>query len=279
MEKIKHYFKDLFLIIKKREMRILPGHLAFFLVLSIMPIITLISFVCSYFSFSIQDILVFLEKFMPSEVEDLIVPILTNTAGANVSFVMMIIGFFIASNGAHSIILVSNMLYDIEDRDYLFRRFKALLILVMLMLIFVFIFVFIGLGNIILKFILSFDVIPNLADYVYQLFAYLKYPIAFFITFFFIKAIYTMAPDKKISSKYTSKGALFTTLSVILVTVVYSYYANNLANYGLWYGTLANNIVLMFWVYIISYIFTIGIAINANEYNGDNKKEIKINNK
>ena len=48
--------------------------------------------------------------------------------------------------------------------------------------------------------------------------------------------------------------------------IVYSYYANNIANYGVFYGSLSNLIVLMIWIYILSYILVIGIAINSSIY-------------
>ena len=84
--------------------------------------------------------------------------------------------------------------------------------------------------------------------------------------FIFVKLIYTLAPDKKISSKYVNIGAAFTTIGWTFVTAIYSYYANNMANYALFYGNMSNIIILMIWIYIISYIFVIGILINANEY-------------
>ena len=42
MEKIKRYLKKLYNIASMEEMRILPGHLAFFLVMSIIPTIALV---------------------------------------------------------------------------------------------------------------------------------------------------------------------------------------------------------------------------------------------
>jgi len=47
----KRYIKKLIKIIKKPEMKILPGHLAFFLVLSLIPIITMIGYVLLYLIF------------------------------------------------------------------------------------------------------------------------------------------------------------------------------------------------------------------------------------
>ena len=83
--------------------------------------------------------------------------------------------------------------------------------------------------------------------------------------FLFIKMIYTMAPDKKVPSKSVNGGALFTTTLWILITAVYSYYINNYANYSVFYGSLANIVVLMIWVYFLSYVFVIGMAMNYRE--------------
>ena len=35
----------------------------------------------------------------------------------------------------------------------------------------------------------------------------------------------------------------------------------------MFYGSLSNIIILMMWIYIIAYIFVIGIAINVSSYN------------
>ncbi|MDD3453518.1 MAG: YihY/virulence factor BrkB family protein [Bacilli bacterium] len=275
MSSLKKYFSKLYKIIIQRDMRILPGHLAFFIVLSIMPIITLVTFICTFFSISMQDIIGNLEQFIPNDVTKIIEPFLYNTNSANLSFIMMLIGFFIASNGSHSIIIVSNTLYDIKDRGYISRRIKAFLILILLIILFIFILVFIGFGNIILKYIFSFNLIPDISSIFYQIFVYFKYPVAFILVYLFVKALYTMAPDTKMSSRYVTKGAFFTTVGWIFVTTIYSFYANKIANYDLWYGSLSNIIILMIWIYIISYIFVIGIAVNVNEYNYLVNKQIK----
>ena len=273
--KIREYWNKIYNIITKKELKILPGHLAFFFILSLVPLITLISFICSSLSFSIDDITAILTRFMPSDVSNLVYNLLSNTNGLNLSFFTMIVGFYIASNSSHSIILISNMLYGIENRNYLYRRIKAFLILIMLMAIFAFTLIIMVFGNNILSFILSLDVFSNISNDIYNLFVYIKYPVSFLLTYFFIMATYTMAPDTKISSRYVSKGALFTTICWIIVTAVYSYYANNLAHYNIWYGSLSSIVVLMVWFYIISYILVIGIAINVAEYEKAKKNNIK----
>ena len=111
---------------------------------------------------------------------------------------------------------------------------------------------------------------------VYYIFVFLKWPIAFFLIFFLIKMIYTMAPDKKIPSHYVNKGAMFTTLAWSLVTAFYSYYVSHFTNYDIFYGSLSGIVVLMMWIYILSYILVVGIAINTEVYKVNSIEENKI---
>ena len=63
-----------------------------------------------------------------------------------------------------------------------------------------------------------------------------------------------------------NRGAIFTTLGWILVTAIYSYYVAHFSKYDIFYGSLSNIIILMMWIYILSYILVLGIAINSNYY-------------
>ncbi len=108
---------------------------------------------------------------------------------------------------------------------------------------------------------LSRGIITNIT----LLISVLKGPVSWFIIFVFIKIIFTMAPDKKIESHEVNKGAIFTTVGFILVTYVYSIYTTNFARYDVFYGNLASIVVLIIWFYLLSYIFTIGLALNYRE--------------
>ena len=127
--------------------------------------------------------------------------------------------------------------------------------------------------------ILKLNLFSNIIDKIYLLFMLLKWPIGFILIFWILKLLYTLAPNERIPSKYMSKGALFTTFCWIITTIIYSYYVSNIANYTLFYGSISGIIVMMIWIYILSYIFVMGIAINNDEYNknGNNKEKIKHN--
>lgn len=266
MDKIKEYLKKLYTIMTSNEMRILPGNLAFFMVLSLMPILTLAGIVFSKLPTAVVNMKEMLVSFLPVSIVNLLSNFFANDIGKGHLIIILIIGFVIASNGAHAVILASNTLYKTEGSNYIVRRFKALLLIVILMLMFIFALFVLAFGNTILKFILSLPLFEYIKFDIYSLFVLLKYPIAFIVIYSLVKAIYTIAPDKKISSKYVTNGAIFTTIGWIIVTVLYAFYATNIANYNRFYGSLSNIAMLMIWIYLISYVFVLGISINTSYY-------------
>lgn len=266
MDKLKRVIKHLWDIIGKEEMRILPGNLAFFLVLSAIPIITLLGLLASMFSISVSTVIEFMNDTFPKEVSALLVPFISGT-GFDINILMfMTIGFFLASNGPHSIIIASDTVYGIEPDDLLSRRVKSIFLTILLVNLFIFILIVLAFGNSIVRALLNMDLLQSLSSDLYRIFVLLKWPIAFVLIFFTIKLLYTVAPDKKIPSKYMNRGAIFTTLGWMVVTAIYSYYVSHFASYDIFYGGLSNIIIMMMWIYILSYILVIGIAINANTY-------------
>ena len=265
-QRLKRVLKKLCLIIMRPEMLILPGNLAFFLVLSVIPIIVLIGLIASTFSISLDSVINFVSHNLPAQVAEIITTFISGKGiDFNVGF-FTITAFILASNGPHSIIVTSNTLYNFEQGSYLNRRIKALILAILLVTLFIFTIVVLAFGNFILKAIFEIGILKNISSFIYPLFIYLKWPIAFFIIFFSVKLLYTIAPDKSIPSKYMNRGAIFTTLGWILVTAIYSYYVAHFSKYDIFYGSLSNIIILMMWIYILSYILVLGIAINSNYY-------------
>ena len=97
----------------------------------------------------------------------------------------------------------------------------------------------------------------------------LKYPLILILLFINIKLMYVIAPDKEIPGKTTNKGAIFTTIGWVLSTEVFAFYVEKFARYDLFYGSVANILILLLWIYLLSYIYVLGMVINASEYNGE----------
>jgi membrane protein len=261
------FLKEFLSIAARPEMRILPGNIAFFLVLSFAPILTLIAMLASSFSISIMSFLHDFRHIIPNDILQLLQMFLTDDVPyTGTTLIFLLTGFIAASNGAHSIIIASNTLYNIKDDHVLKRRIKSFFLTIVLILEFIFILVFLVFGNILMKAILSFGLFDGIRDYIFGSFVFLKWPIMILVSYLLIKLLYTFAPDRQIGSKKVTRGSLFTTAGFMIITAIYSYYANNLANYSVFYGSLSNLIVLMVWIYSLSYILVMGIAINVSYY-------------
>lgn len=263
---LKDYSKRIFDLIMKPEMKILPGQLAYFLILSIFPLLTLLGYIGSKITLLSGPFINIVSKFLPESFNDILLPFLTKSSiTGNVTFVM-ILGFILVSNGTHSIIITSDELFGIDYGDYLKRRIKAFFMIFILLFLFMFVIVVLAYGNIIVNNIINLEILSRFKNNIYFAFVLIKWPFAFILFFWILKFMYTIAPDEEISSKFMNKGALFTTIGWIITTFCYSYYVTNFANYSLFYGSLSGIIIMMIWIYLLSFIFVMGIAINAEEY-------------
>jgi membrane protein len=194
-----------------------------------------------------------------------VAPILTATEITPAFFISLGVGYFIASNGMSSIIVASNTIYGIKDSGFFKRRLKAIVMELVIVLLFLFILVVPLLGNSIINLLHYLNLDTETTSIIVTTFNFLSGPFSWLIVFLFIKTIYTMAPDKKFSSRSVNGGAIFTTVAWIGITELYSYYISHYANYSLFYGSLANMIILMLWVYLLSYAFVIGMAMNYHQ--------------
>ncbi|MCM1053755.1 MAG: YihY/virulence factor BrkB family protein [Ruminococcus sp.] len=264
-ENIKQGIKNFFKVITSPEMEFLPGHLAFSFVLSIVPTLTILTYIASVFHVSLDFITDFITTSFSADFANMLLGVNMAIKADFNFFFTLIVAYFIASNGAASIIVSSNTIYGIKNSNFFKRRLKAFIMILFIILLFVFLLIFGVFGNKIIEMFQLMDISEKIITNITLLISVLKGPVSWFIIFVFIKIIFTMAPDKKISSHEVNKGAIFTTIGFILITYIYSLYTTSFARYDVFYGNLASIVVLMIWFYLLSYIFTIGLALNYRE--------------
>ncbi len=261
----KNFFQRFWDAFWRPEMLVLPGQIAFFLFLSIVPTITLIGYACSYLNISNDLVQQLISNAFGNDISDLVTPIITATKITPAFFISLGVGYFLASNGMASIIVASNTIYGIKDSGFFKRRLKAIIMEIVIVLLFLFILVVPLLGDSIIKLLHYFNLDTTTTATVISVFNFLSGPFSWLVIFLFIRTIYAIAPDKKLVSRHVTGGALFTTFAWIAITSLYSFYINNYANYSVFYGSLANIVILMIWVYFLSYAFVIGMAMNYHQ--------------
>jgi len=263
--KIKGYFRKLFKLLSKPEMAILPSNIAFNLILAIIPILTIIVLVASSFDISIDLVTGFVQSIMPEQVSNVVIDVISGKGFDSGVGISNIIAFFLASNGTYAIITASDTLYKIDNKDKIKKRISALVILMIILMLLLFLVVVPIFGDTIITLMHRAKILEFYIDEITLVFNILKWPLTLLIIYFNIKLIYTMAPSKNIKSKETTYGAMFTTIMWIVSTIVFKFYLQYFARYDIIYGNLSSLIIMFVWCYFLSYIFVLGMAINASQ--------------
>ena len=260
MTRIKNIVKRLWQIMNESDVRILPGQIAYFLLLSIFPMLMLVGWIVSRFSMPLEELLDFFEKTLPTDVYETLLPFIKGK-GFDID-----VGLFI--------ILAANKLYGFKDDDWIKRRIKAIILIILIIGLILITMAVLAFGNDITKMIFDLLKVETKGNILYKLIIYIKWPIAMFVILIILKMIYVIAPDKRIKAKNTTRGAIFSTISLAIITYIYSRFFLKFNNYDVFYGSLSNIVIMMIWIYLVAFIMVVGIAINVNDYR--NREEIKL---
>ena len=274
-ERIKRYLKKLFHILRKPEMNILPSNIAFNIILAIVPLLTIIVLIASSFDISLSKVASLVESIMPKQVSDIIIEVISGKGFDNSVGIFNIAAFIIATNGTYAIIRTSDALYKIKENNEIQKRISAFVILLIIIILFVFLLIIPIFGENILALMHQAKLLEDYIDEIILIFNILKWPLTLFIIFVNIRLIYAVAPSKNIKTSETTYGAIFTTIMWAISTVIFRFYLTYFARYDILYGNLSSIIILMVWIYLLSYIFTFGMAINVSRIEEKELEETK----
>ena len=241
--------------------------------MSIIPTIALIGVTANQLSIPLDTIKVTISSSIPKEISTFINDILTGQ-GFNFNIaVFFISAFILASNGPHSMIITSNEIYKIKPDSFLKRRLKAIGMTFILVGLFFFLFIVPVCGDSIFALLRYYVTDQTPINIIYKIYQFLKYPTIIIVIYLNIRMMYTIAPDEKIASATTRKGAIFTTIGWVIATEIFAFYIETFSSYDLFYGSISNLIVVLLWLYILSYIFVLGLVLNAGSYHHQQLEE------
>ena len=269
---MKKKFKKIKTILSRDELGILPASLTYYFVLAIIPLLTITVLIASSFNISVDAVANLLGDILPYKASSFIIEIIKGKGFDGNVGLFNIIAFIVASNGTYAIIKTANNLYKIKDSDLVKDRIKSFVILFNIVFLLLFLIIVPIFGENILLFLHENKILSVISDEVIFIVNLVKWPITFLVMFFNIKLLYTISPSKQIKSKNTTLGALVTTVLWIVVSIIFGYYIEYFANYDILYGNLSNIIILMIWLYAISYLFVLGMVINTCYYTGEDEK-------
>jgi membrane protein len=243
----------------------LSSQLAFNLILSFFPFLIFLMTLLGHIPLNDFDILTGLSRILPSSVYSLTkstVFEVINTRNSKLMSFSLLITLWSASSGFNAVIKGLNNAYNIrESRSFI----RVRIISILCTLGMAFLIILMGVLMVFGKYVWNLLMITLALSYkAAVLWTIMRYSIVIATAISIFTLLYHIAPNKKLSWLEVIPGSLFSTASLIFVSVAFAYYVNNFANYSIAYGSLGAIIVLLTWLFLVSVIVIMGGELNAS---------------
>ena len=103
----------------------------------------------------------------------------------------------------------------------------------------------------------------GLDDLFVSLWGLLRLPVALVLLGLVLSIVYHFAPNVEQSYRLVTPGAAVAVASWVAVSLGFSFYLSNFANYGATYGSLGAAIGLLFYLYLSASVVLLGAEVNA----------------
>jgi len=240
------------------------GQLAFYLFMSILPIITLMSQFLSLFSLSLPAIQewasISLTDYGLATLDELLSESMGGTIGGNIALILLAI--WAASKAQFQLTNIADYINnDGKDNglNYIRRRGRSYVLMIMMIITLCVALAFLVYLPTILNFLLGNGLI---ATYAGIFLSKIRWLIVLAFYFFVISIIYYVSPSERVKYKEVIPGSIFASIGFICVTLVYSVYLQFGNSRSIIYGSLANIVVLMMWFFFISWVICLGSVTN-----------------
>ena len=234
---------------------------AFFVFLSLIPVIVLIVAVLPLLNVSLDLLLDFIYDIMPEYIASFIKDILfeMNNGTVTVVSISIIITLWSAGKGVYAMIAGLNSVYEVkEKRNFFILRLLGALYIVLFLALIIFVLVAIVWGKIIVNVILRY--IPGLkliTDFLINC----RFILIWALLIFVFQVMYSFFPNTRLPFFAQLPGALFASIGWTALSYGFSVYLQYFGVYTI-YGSLTTIVFTMIWLYYDIYIILLGGVIN-----------------
>lgn len=249
------------LIVRFKDHRLteLAAQCAYYLLLSLFPFLIFILTLLSFLPVAYELDLTLLQDMIPAEIFQFIEGQWERiTAGQNTGLlsISIILTLWTASLALNTIINLLNRAYHVtEERKFVKGRLISIFLTVGMFAV-----VLVALGLQVIGGALKEFIAFNLEIFNFNL---MRWVISLVILFLVFLLVYWIGPNIRLKLREVYIGALFATLGWQIISLAFSFYLDNFANYTATYGTIGVVIALMVWFHLSSVIILLGGEINA----------------
>lgn len=253
--------KDLRRSVNEAEVGTYASGAAFFLFLSLIPMIMVVSSMLPHDLVDKKDLVNISQAVIPERIYSFLLGIVDSYHGNNVALlsVSALVAVWSASKGVLALIRGLNHIYEAEEsRGYILLRLKAAFYTLFLLLA-----ILLSAGILVFGNTLAGWIMPSggVAVKVWRMFGGIRHIfVAGMISMVFC-TMYRVLPNNQLSWKEHYPGAVFTSVFWTLYSFGFSVYIDYFGGFSM-YGSLTTIVIVMIWLYFCMYIFFCGALVN-----------------
>lgn len=261
MRKICLIFRNFGKQLTRQNISAFSASTAFFLFLSLVPMLVLICYIIPYTPITevmIQDLA---EELTPERVNPLLLSLISEVYDSSASVVPIaaIMLIWTASQGVLALTRGLNAVNEVvEERNYFLLRLIASVYMLIMLAAMVLSLVLMVFGNSLVEFVVAH--IPQI-EVLFSFLMHFRFLFVWLILTFVFAAIYAYVPNKKLKFREQLSGAAFAAVAWNIFSWAFSMYVDKTNAFSI-YGSLSIIIILMLWLYFCIYIIMIGAHIN-----------------
>ena len=265
MERIKKLYEkcgELTSDISSHHVGAYAAQTAYFLMLSMIPIILLLLTMIKYTPVTKADVMTAVIQVFPSSVDSLITSIVNQVYNQSMGVVPLtiVVTLWSAGKGVLALTTGLNCVYKCnEARNYVILRIRATVYTVMIIMVVIFLLVLAVFGNSLNIFIgRHVPLMAEIADRMLELRSIIT-PIVMII---FSLIIYKFLPNRKCKFWSQIPGAVFATIGWMIISWIFSVYVDIFTGFSSMYGSLTTIVLIMLWMYFCMYSTLLGGEVN-----------------
>ena len=246
----------------EKEIGIYASSTAFFIFLSMIPILVVLTALLPYTGLSEADLQTALLDVIPAAAGPLVKLVIKEAYRASSGMVpiSLLLTLWSASRGMLPIISGLNQIYEVEEkRNYLVLRFVAAVNTLLLLLLVIVMLLLMVFSTVIHDFL--GDALPGLWIFS-DGWVHSRTLFTIGISMWFFMLFYANIPAKRQPFFRQLPGAVFTAVAWSVFSYAFSVFVGNADYYSSYYGSLGTLILLLFWLYWCVYILLIGAYVN-----------------
>ncbi len=245
------------------------AQMAFFYLLSIVPLIIVFSQLLDVFSISTELIEELLKQYAGGVIGESVSGWLEGSGSVTTNIVLIATVLWSSSRAQFAMTRITNYTLTAgrsTGKGYFQERFRSIVTILITIFSLAFALIVIVFGEKILYVVLSgLEVMLNVKYEVDNVWMGLRWVFAFALYFLMVTLNYYIIPTERGRIREVLPGSIFASAGMLIVTLIYSKYTNyalSAGNYNILYGSLASIVALLFWFYFIAWVQCLGVLFN-----------------